>query len=116
MRHLVKLRGVLDVNLERDARVLPLFPCGTLKHILVSLTQTTGNRLANVAHEALLVDANNLEVETAWVLLCESVTPASQVRAKEQRRRFCFSWGVRVLVSLKKLQSVSLTDLYFRAL
>lgn len=56
------------MDLERDARVLPLLPCGALDHVVLPVRQTTGHRFSDVAHEGIVIHSDDLQIETARVL------------------------------------------------
>lgn len=66
--YLVKLGGALCVNLERNARVFPLFSCGALQQVIFSLGEAASHRLPNIIDEALVVYPNDLQLEGTWVL------------------------------------------------
>lgn len=66
--YLVELRGVFDPDFERDARVFALLPRGALDDVVLAVRKAARHRLSYVAHERVVVDADDLEIETTRVL------------------------------------------------
>lgn len=103
-RHLVKLGRVVDVNLERDARVLSLLARGAFEDVIVPLGQTPSHGFPDVAHEGLVVNSDDLEVKASRVL--PNAEDVEHVRSSLTRRPREYRLGLldqslQVIVLLK---------------
>lgn len=66
--YLVKLGRVVDVNFERDARVLALLARAALEHALIPLCQASSDSRSNIGYEAFVIHTDDFQVKTAGIL------------------------------------------------